>query len=430
MPISAYTLPRSSEGRSDSPEWMCRIMCDVSYECRIPPSRSQAARPGSLIRIPAGMFWRWAAVLVALMLCTLRAEAHVFQTSDGSIFFDNDRQEYVLRLGINLEAILAGVDPEVKDTSESPKAAEYNRLRALPPEALAREFERFKPRFLEGIRITLDDQPVQPVFSDVEFNEVGDLTKARRTTVHLTGPLSPETKTFAFGWAPDFGKVSIRTVGAHTRTMHIEVLEKGATSAPINIADVKQRTVWNMIADFIGIGFTHILPKGLDHILFVVGIFLLSTKVRPILTQVTAFTVAHTLTLGLGTLGYVDLPSSLVEPLIAASIVYVAVENILRPTLSPWRPVVVFCFGLLHGLGFAGILKEFGIPEGDFLVGLLSFNVGVELGQLTIIAICFALVGIWFGNRPWYRQRVVIPGSLVIAAVGGFWFLQRIGVLA
>ncbi len=86
----------------------------------------------------------------------------------------------------------------------------------------------------------------------------------------------------------------------------------------------------------------------------------------------------------------------------------------------------MFLFGLLHGLGFAGILKEFGIPEGDFLTGLLSFNVGVELGQLTVIAACYLLVGIWFGNKPWYRQRVVIPGSLIIAAIAAYWFVQRV----
>ena len=192
------------------------------------------------------------------------------------------------------------------------------------------------------------------------------------------------------------------------------------------IDNLKARTVWDMIGDFIVIGFQHIVPKGLDHILFVTGIFLLSTKLRPILMQVTSFTVAHTVTLGLGTLGIINLPSTIVEPLIAASIVYVGVENIMRPTLSRWRPAVVFLFGLMHGLGFAGILKEFGIPKGEFVTGLLSFNIGVELGQLTVIAACFLLVGFWFGNKSWYRQRIVIPGSLAIAAVATFWFIQRV----
>ena len=370
-------------------------------------------------------------VLPALLAAILifggsAARAHVFQTSDALFFFSDDGKHYGIQLELNLEAVVAGINPEVKDTSDSPNALEYNRLRSLPPELLKPEYDKFQDRLIAGLRVEVDGKPVVPVFQRVDLNPVGDLTKARRTSVHLSGDMPADAKVVTFGWSPEFGKVSIRTIGARARTMHIEVLENGATSAPMVIADLKVRTIWNMIGDFIVIGFSHILPKGLDHILFVVGIFLLSTKLRPILTQVTAFTVAHTLTLGLGTLGYVNIPPMIVEPLIAASIVYVAVENIARPTLSPWRPIVVFCFGLLHGLGFAGILKEFGIPEGDFLVGLLSFNVGVELGQLTIIGICFATVGIWFGNKSWYRQRIVIPGSLLIAAVGAFWFVQRV----
>lgn len=370
------------------------------------------------------------ALVLVLLAIAAPARAHVFQTSEAQVFFDRDGQRYSVNLVLNLEAIMAGIDPEVKDTADSPKAAEYNRLRTLPPAALQTTFAGFQQHLLEGVHIWLDGKEATPALDRVDFRDVGDLTIARRTPVHLSGIMTPGTRTFAFSWDPEFGKVSIRTMGIRSRTMHIEVVDRGQKSQDMVIDDLKARTVWDMVGDFIKIGFTHILPKGMDHILFVVGIFLLSTRLKPILSQVTAFTVAHTLTLGLGTLGYVNLPSAIVEPLIAASIVYVAVENILRPTLSPWRPMVVFCFGLLHGLGFAGILKEFGIPEGDFLAGLLSFNVGVELGQLTIIAICYLLVGIWFGNKPWYRRRIVIPGSLVIAAIGAFWFVQRVTGMA
>jgi hypothetical protein len=149
------------------------------------------------------------------------------------------------------------------------------------------------------------------------------------------------------------------------------------------------------------LGFTHILPKGLDHILFVLGLFLLSTRKGPLLAQVTAFTIAHTLTLGLSVFGVVSLSWSVVEPLIAASIAYVAVENILTPNLKPWRTTVVFGFGLPHGLGFAGVLQEVGLPRSQRLPLLASFNVGVELGQLTVIALAFLAVGgRCLGTRP------------------------------
>jgi hydrogenase/urease accessory protein HupE len=366
-------------------------------------------------------------VLALILLMTAApAFAHVFQTSEAIIFFNRDATSYGIQLNMNLEAIMAGVDPEVRDTSESPKATEYNRLRNLPPDQLQAIFDAQRDTFMSKVHVELDGQPATLKIESEKFRDVGDLAKARNSTLHLNGALPPGAKVFTIQWAPENGKLTLRTVSVRSKSMRIEVVEKGMRSTPLVIDDLKARTIWDMIRDFMLIGYEHIVPKGLDHILFVTGIFLLSTKLRPILTQVTAFTVAHTVTLGLGTAGIINLPTSIVEPLIAASIVYVAVENIWRPTLSPWRPAVVFMFGLLHGLGFAGILKEFGIPEGEFLTGLLSFNVGVELGQLSVIALCYLLFGIWFGNKPWYRQRIIIPGSLIIAAIAAYWFVQRV----
>jgi hydrogenase/urease accessory protein HupE len=176
---------------------------------------------------------------------------------------------------------------------------------------------------------------------------------------------------------------------------------------------------------YLWLGYTHILPKGLDHILFVLGIFLLSPRLRTMLLQVTAFTIAHSITLGLSMYGIVSLPSRLVEPLIALSIAYVAIENLITRDLKPWRLALVFTFGLLHGLGFAGVLQELGLPRDEFLTALLTFNLGVEGGQLTIIAIA-SLVTIWFVKRPWYRERVVVPASLAIAAAGLYWAVARV----
>src|SRR6185436_16897009 len=159
-------------------------------------------------------------------------------------------------------------------------------------------------------------------------------------------------------------------------------------------------------------------PRGLDHVLFVLGIFLLSTRLRPVLWQISAFTVAHTITLALTIYGVVSLPAKIVEPLIALSIVYVAVENVFTSKLHAWRPLVVFCFGLLHGMGFAGVLSEIGLPRSEFVPALLSFNLGVEGGQLTVILVAFLLVGLPFRREVWYRRRVVVPCSLAIAAIG------------
>ena len=175
---------------------------------------------------------------------------------------------------------------------------------------------------------------------------------------------------------------------------------------------------------YLWLGYTHILPKGLDHILFVLGIFLLSPRLKTMLLQVTAFTIAHSITLGLSMYGIVSLPSRVVEPLIALSIAYVAIENLVTRELKPWRLALVFMFGLLHGLGFAGVLRELGLPRDEFLTALLTFNLGVEGGQLTIIAAAMLAVAP-FMKKGWYRQRVVIPASLLIAAIGIYWTIVR-----
>jgi hypothetical protein len=178
-------------------------------------------------------------------------------------------------------------------------------------------------------------------------------------------------------------------------------------------------------AQYLWLGYTHILPKGLDHILFVLGIFLLSPRWKTMLLQVTAFTIAHSITLALSIYGIVSLPPRLVEPLIALSIAYVALENLFTRELKPWRLALVFTFGLLHGLGFAGVLQELGLPREEFLTALVTFNLGVEGGQLTVIAAALIAV-LPFINKGWYHQRLVIPASIAIAAAGLYWTLVRV----
>lgn len=171
-------------------------------------------------------------------------------------------------------------------------------------------------------------------------------------------------------------------------------------------------------------GFLHVLPLGLDHVLFVLGLFLMSRKWKPLVFQVTTFTLAHTLTLWLASAGWVKLPPSVVEPIIAASIVAVAIENLVRREYSHWRLLVVFVFGLIHGLGFAGVMSTRLDSTGSLVVGLLGINIGVELGQLAVIALAF-LATCWIVNQEKYRKFVVIPGSILIALAGIWWVLER-----
>ena len=160
--------------------------------------------------------------------------------------------------------------------------------------------------------------------------------------------------------------------------------------------------------------------------MFVLGLFLLTTKLKPLLIQVTAFTIAHSVTLGLTMNGIVSLSSRIVEPLIALSIAYVGIENIVTSKLTLWRPILVFCFGLLHGMGFTGVLTELRLPRAEIIPALISFNIGIELAQLAVIAAAYLTVAIWARNKSWYRARITMPASVLIAATGLFWTVQRV----
>jgi hypothetical protein len=220
--------------------------------------------------------------------------------------------------------------------------------------------------------------------------------------------------------------VRLDVIRAGERDGPVEVLPQGARSRPIPLAGPRPpASPLETFGRYVTLGITHILPWGLDHVLFVLGLALLSPRLGPLLAQVTAFTAAHTLTLALSSYGVVRLPPSIVEPLIALSIVYVAVENVVSPKLRASRVALVFAFGLLHGLGFAGVLGEIGLPEGQRVTALLAFNVGVELGQLAVIALAVALVAGWV-KAGGERKSLVRPASILIAAVGLYWFVQRV----
>ena len=176
---------------------------------------------------------------------------------------------------------------------------------------------------------------------------------------------------------------------------------------------------------YVAMGIHHIIPEGTDHILFVLGLFLASTRLSSLLWQVTAFTLAHSITLALSLYGVFQLPPSVVEPGIALTIIFVGVENLRRARVGPARVAVVFAFGLIHGLGFASAIRETGLPKSDFLTALVGFNVGVELGQLIVITLAFLTVG-WFRKSAHYRPWVVIPASVLIAIVAAYWFVQRV----
>lgn len=177
--------------------------------------------------------------------------------------------------------------------------------------------------------------------------------------------------------------------------------------------------------EYLVMGFEHIIPLGLDHILFILCIFFLNTSIRKIVLQATMFTLAHSITLGLSIYGVINPDPAIVEPLIALSIVILALENVFSSKVRPWRLAMVFLFGLVHGMGFAGVLGDLGMPSNAFATALVAFNVGVELGQLSIILFMYVTVALTMAKRPWYRKTIVIPASLIIAAIALYWTIER-----
>ena len=189
-----------------------------------------------------------------------------------------------------------------------------------------------------------------------------------------------------------------------------------------------ERPALETLGLYIKIGVQHILPGGLDHILFVLAIFFSSRRWRPLLIQISAFTVAHTITLGLVASGVFAPPANIVEPLIAATIAFVAIENIVFKDMTRWRPFVVFAFGLIHGMGFAGFFGSLGLPQGQFWSALVGFNIGVEIGQLSVIVLAALLL--WPVRKAisetLYRRAIVWPGCGFIGFVGAFWAIERV----
>ena len=360
---------------------------------------------------------------VGLMLSmALAARAHEVVPAVADMELQGS--ELSFRIEMNAESAIAGINlAALADTNDAPEAATYDALRALPPEALAERFRANWPDMATRIKITVDGQDLTPANMTITVPPVGDPDVNRLSQLSFSVPVPQGSKAVIFAWDAAFGTLVLRQQGV--AEPFDGYLEAGAPSAPIPLGGGGQVGLWQTFVDYVPVGFDHIVPKGLDHILFVLGLFFLSTRLGPLLWQVSAFTAAHTVTLALGALGYVNIPAAIVEPIIAASIVFVAVENIFATGLSRWRPYVVFAFGLLHGLGFASVLGEFGLPEGAFVPALIGFNLGVEFGQLAVILVAYFAVGRWFGARDWYKPYVANVASAAIAAVGAYWVIER-----
>jgi hypothetical protein len=361
-------------------------------------------------------------LVAALLTLPASARAHNFTFTDVRFDLPGDGT-WSVEVVCDLDALALGV-PSTADS-----AALAAEIEALEPEEREELVTRLVAVLKRRLRVRFDGEKInfevtlpargQPPPEGLPPTALGLVAR-------LSGRVPAGGSEATFFASRAFPPVRLTVTRGREVAGAVEVLDPGGESWPIPLEGPRAAASGLETARrFLALGVSHIVPWGLDHVLFVLGLALLSPRFGPLLAQVTAFTAAHTLTLALSSYGVVRLSPRVVEPLIALSIVYVAVENVVSPKLRASRIVLVFAFGLLHGLGFAGVLGEIGLPEGQRLTALLAFNVGVEIGQLAVIALAAVLLGVWVrlgGNR----KTLVRPASLVIAGVGLFWFVQRL----
>jgi len=372
-------------------------------------------------------------MLVMLSLWPLAQSADAHQLRPAIVNLEFTQNGWVkVHIQTNIESLIAGIDSSHDDTDDSPQTELYNQLRALSSEQLTREFKLLEESIISQLNLAFDGVKSDLSLVRLDIPDIGNLDKSRLSDLHLLAfipnPSDSDKPEVTWQYPKKFGNNVAHFYYDQTpqeKTSHW--LTDGVMSPPFELnAAYTPKPFTQVAAEYTVLGFEHIVPKGIDHILFVLGLFLLSVKLRPLLLQVTAFTLAHSITLGLTIYGVISLPPSIVEPLIALSIVAVGIENIFVKTVKIRRIVVVFLFGLLHGMGFAGVLSQLGLPESDFVTALVFFNIGVEAGQLFVIAVAFLCVFWLLKNQQLYRQWVVIPVSALISLIGLYWTYERL----
>jgi hydrogenase/urease accessory protein HupE len=255
--------------------------------------------------------------------------------------------------------------------------------------------------------------------SDVEVTATYERPAAARLSLrasHLS--ILPEGYTSA---------LSLLEVG--TESAHFKLLTRADPVFEIRLADARnatespEPTISERFRRFVALGAQHVLT-GYDHLLFLFGVLVACRTLRAMLAVITSFTLAHSLTLGLAVFGHASVSATIVEPLIAASIVYVGIENVLGKEALGRRVAVTFAFGLVHGLGFAGALADLALEDRGLPLALFSFNLGIELGQLAVAAVALPLLSTLHATERGTRSLRI--ASVLVSLMGCFWLIERV----
>ena len=344
--------------------------------------------------------------------------------------YTDERVEIEIRTSV--EALLTEINGRFRNTTESPNAEAYDRFREMSADDLTVAFRSFHDRLLNGVQLAVDGKAVPLQIAAVDIPPPGYTKVPRASVIYLEGHIPRDALALTWYYPLAFGDqaVRVRQVNEETNQWHWSAhqwIREDRPTDPFSLTEIfGQPSQIKVMNTYVEAGFFHIVPRGWDHMLFIMGIFLMTLKLKPLIWQATMFTLAHSMTLTAGVFEWIRLPVAIVEPLIALSIAYVAIENLFLKRMSRFRLPVVFAFGLLHGLGFASMLTDFGLPEGAYIQALLWFNVGVEFGQLAVLFAGYFVLSIWFSRESTFRRWVTLPGSVIIGWIGVSWCYDRI----
>jgi len=356
--------------------------------------------------------------------------AHEIRPTIVEVIFVTKTQIKV-KILVNLETLIIRNTYIPKKLNKFIENDTYNDLRNIKSKDLSTQFTILLPRFLSRINLKINTFRIRPKVKSISIPPVGDTDLERISTIILTGVTPENARFIRWSWAQEFGPSVIRVSGPKKTNNNPPIISaayvsEGKESDPIFIGNIVKITKVDQFLSYFLMGFTHIIPKGSDHILFIIGLFLLSAHLPTLFWQITSFTIAHSISLALGTISIITVPAVIVEPLIALSIIYIAIENTFTNKLSYWRPIIILVFGIIHGLGFADVLTNLKLESESFFLSLFAFNIGVETGQLLVNLICFMLLGYKFAKKEWYHTKLCRPASIIIGLIGGWWFIQRV----
>ncbi len=344
--------------------------------------------------------------------------------------FTYDENFLNIKIRLNAELILSNIDAsQISNTNSSSLSDIYDKLRILNKIEIEELFKSSWQEISTNIDIKINNETKKINLINIEVEDIKNFEISRDTHIYLQVLLNNNSKYFTFSWIKKYGPIILRENSNHKLEdeLFTEYLQSGIESNQFSFNEKNFKNRFNSFIKFFVLGVQHIIPKGLDHILFIFGLFLFSSSLKTLITQITIFTIAHSITLIFVSLSLMKINPQIVEPIIALSIVYVGIENIFKNYVKEYlRYFVILFFGLLHGLGFALVLSDIGYRSTDLFINLISFNIGIEVAQISIVLVLYLLVALNFAKNKNYRMFFQVPSSILISSIGLYWFFERI----